>query len=53
MMKAEKEETTCLLDVAGKGNVKTSVRDLVEGITDRALVHKLVIKGGQRHKMSS
>ena len=46
-MKAEKEETTCLLDVAGKGSVKTSVQVPVKGITDRSPVHKQVIKGGK------
>ena len=41
-MKAEKEETTCLLDIAGKGSVKTSVQVPVKGITDRSPVHKPV-----------
>ena len=46
-MKAEKEETTCLLDVAGKGSVKTSVQVPVKGITDRSPVHKPVIKSSK------
>ena len=40
VIKAEKKETTCLLDVAGTGSVP------VKGITDRSPVHKPVIKGG-------
>ena len=46
-MKAEKEDTTCLLNIAGKGSVKTSVQVPVKGITDRSSVHKPVIKGGK------
>ena len=46
-MKAEKEETTCLLDIAGKGSVKTSIQVPVKGITDRCPVHKPVIKVGK------
>ena len=46
-MKVEKKETTCLLDIAGKGSVKTSVQVPVKGITDRSSVHKLVITGGK------
>ena len=46
VMKAEKKETTCLLDVAGKGSVKTSVQVPVKDIT----VHKPVIKGGKGKK---
>ena len=34
VMKAEKEETTWLLDVAGKGRVKASVQVPVKGIKD-------------------
>ena len=34
VMKAEKEETTWLLDVAGKGSVKASVQGPVKGIKD-------------------
>ena len=49
-MKAEKEKTTCLLDIAGKGSVKTSVKVSVKGITDRCPVHKPVIKGGKGGK---
>ena len=46
-MMAEKEETTCLLEIAGKGSVKTSVKVPKKGITDRSPVHKPVIKGGK------
>ena len=46
-MKAEKKETTYLLDVAGKGSVKTSVQVPVKYITDRSPVHKPVIKRGK------
>ena len=46
-MKAEKEDTTCLLNIAGKGSVKTSVQVPEKGITDRSPVHKPVIKGGK------
>ena len=46
-MKAEKEETTCLLDIAGKGSDKTSIKVPVKGIKDRSPVHKPVIKGGK------
>ena len=49
-MKAEKEETTCLLEIAGKGSVKTSVQVPGKGITDRSPVHKPVIKGGKEKK---
>ena len=49
-MKAEKEETTCLLDVAGKGSVRTSVKVPVKGITDKSPVHKPVIKGGKEKR---
>ena len=45
VMKAEKEETTCLLDIAGKGSVKTSIQFPVKGKTDMCPVHKPVIKG--------
>ena len=47
VMKAEKKEKTCLLDVAGKGSVKTCVQNTVKNITNRSPVHKLVIKGGK------
>ena len=40
VMKAEKAETTCLLDVAGKGSVKTSVQLPVKGIKDKSPVIK-------------
>ena len=46
-MKAEKEETTCLLDVSGKDSVNTSVQVPVKGITYRSPVHKPLIKGGK------
>ena len=46
-MKAEKEDTTCLLNIAGKGSVKTSVKIPVKGITDTSPVHKPVIKSGK------
>ena len=46
-MMAEKEETTCLLEIAGKGSVKTSVQVPEKGITDRSPVHKPVINGGK------
>ena len=46
-MKAEKEETTCLLDIAGKGIVKTPVQVPVKGITYTFSVHKPVIRGGK------
>ena len=46
-MKAEKEDTTCLLNIAGKGSVKTSVQVPVKGITDTSPVHKPVIKSGK------
>ena len=39
-MKAEKEETTCLLGVAEKGSVKTSVKVPVKTIADRLPVNK-------------
>ena len=43
-MKAEKEVTTRLLDVAGKGSVKTSVQVPVKEKTDSSPVHEPVIK---------
>ena len=46
-MKAEPEETTCLLDVAGKCSVKTSVKVPVKGITDKSAVQEQVIKDGK------
>ena len=45
--KAEKEETTCLMDITGKGSVKTFVQVPVKGITDKSRVHKPVIKEGK------
>ena len=49
-MKAEKKETICLLNVAGKGSVKTSVQVPVKDIIDKSPVHKPVIKGGKGKK---
>ena len=46
-MKAEKEDTTCLLNIAGKGSVKTSVTVPVKGITDMSPVHKPVIQSSK------
>ena len=46
-MKAEKKETTCLLDLSGKSSVKTSAQVPVKGITDTSPVHKPVIKSGK------
>ena len=46
-MKAEKEDTTCLLNIAGKGSVKTSVQVSVKGTRDTSPVHKPVIKSGK------
>ena len=43
----EKEETACLLEIAGKGSVKTSVKVPETWITDMSPVHKPVIKGGK------
>ena len=51
-MRAEKENTTCLLDISGKGSVTTSVQVPVKGITNRSPVHKLVIKGGKGKRSS-
>ena len=44
-MRAEKEETTFLLDIADKGSVRTSVKVPVKGITDKSPVHEPVTKG--------
>ena len=46
-MKAEKEDTTCLLNIAGKGSVMTFFQVPVKGITDTSPVHKPVIKSGK------
>ena len=43
-MKVEKEETNCLLDVAGKGSVNTSVKFPVKGITVKLPVQEQAIK---------
>ena len=45
-------ETTCLLDLAGKGRVKTSVHVPLKDITYMSPVHKPVIKGGKGKKSS-
>ena len=50
VMKAEKKDTTCLLNVAGKGSVKDFVQIPVKNITDMSPVHKPVIKGGKGKK---
>ena len=52
MIKAKKEKTTCLLDVAGKGSVKTSVQFPMKGITDMCAVHKPVIKSAKGKRNS-
>ena len=44
MIKAEREETTCLLDVAGKGSVKTSAQVPVKGIKSMSPVQEPVRK---------
>ena len=49
-MKAEKKDTTYLLDVAGKGSVKTSVQVTVKDMLDKSPVHKPVIKGSKGKK---
>ena len=46
-MKAEMEETTCLLDEAGKCSVKTSVKVTVKEIKDNSPVHEQVMKDGK------
>ena len=51
-MKAEKEKATCLLDVAGKDSVKTSVQFPMKGITNRSEVHKPVIKVAKGRRSS-
>ena len=43
-MKAEKDETTCLPQVAGNGRVKTYVKVPVKGITNKLPGHEPVIK---------
>ena len=44
VMKADKEEKTCVLDVAGKGSFKTSVQVPVKGIKSMSPVQEPVIK---------
>ena len=39
-MKAEKEEITCLRDVAGKRSVKTLVQESVKGIKNKSQVQE-------------
>ena len=46
-MMAEKEETTCLIDVTQRGSVKTSVQVPVKGITDKSPVQEPVITDGK------
>ena len=46
-MKAEVEETTCLLDVAGKCSVETSVKVPVKGIKVKSSVQEQVTKDGK------
>ena len=46
-MKAEKEETTCLIDVTQRGSVKTSVQVPVKGIKDKSPVQEPVITDGK------
>ena len=46
-MKAEKEETTCQLDIPGNGIIKTSVQVPVKGIKDKSQVQEPVIKDGK------
>ena len=46
-MMAEKEETTCLLDIAGKGSFKTSVQVPVKWMKDKSAVQEPVIKDGR------
>ena len=50
MMKAEKEETTCLLEIEEKDCVRTSVKVPVKGITDKLPFQEPVIKGGKGKK---
>ena len=46
-MKARKEETTCLLGVAGKCNVNASVHIPVKGKKDESSAPEPVIKDGK------
>ena len=47
-MKAEKEETTCLLEQARKGSVKTSIQVPGKGIPDRCPVVPVPKGTGER-----
>ena len=47
MMKTVKKETTCILDVAGKCSVKTSVQVPVKRFKDKSPVQEPVIKDGK------
>ena len=49
-MKARKEETTCLLDVAGKCSVKASVHVPVKVKKDGSPAPEPVIKDGKKMK---
>ena len=44
VVKVKQEETNCLLDVAGKGSVNTSVKVPVKGITVKLPVQEQAIK---------
>ena len=50
VMKVRKEETTCLLDKAGKCSVKGFAHDPVKGKTYESPAPELVIKYGKREK---
>ena len=50
VMKAGKEETTCLLGVGGKGSVKASVQVPVKGMKYESPAHELVIKNGKAER---
>ena len=46
-MKAEKDETTCLIDVTQRGSVKTSVQVPMKGTEDKSPVQEPVMKVGK------
>ena len=46
-MKAEKEETSWLLDIVRKSSVQASVQVPMKGIKDQSSAHKPVIKYGK------
>ena len=46
-MKAKQEETTWLLDLAGKGSVKAFVQVPMKGIKDKSPDHEPVIRYGK------